>query len=218
MKNVILTGATGMVGRLILQYCLNDQNIRKVTAILRRPTGIVHDKLIELIIDDFTNFSEVTDHFKNQDIAYYCLGVYTGAVNRDEFRRITVDYTKAFADNLKQNSPDATFCFLSGQGADRAEKSRMMFAKDKGIAENYLLNLNFKETYIFRPAYIYPSTPRIEPNMSYRIMRVLYPVVKWIYPSGVITSQDLSRAMYVCGLNGGAKNILENKDIKNMQK
>ena len=56
---------------------------------------------------------------------------------KDEFRKITVDYTVSFATALKKGSPNAVFCFLSGQGADRTEKSRMMFARDKGHAENF---------------------------------------------------------------------------------
>jgi len=53
---------------------------------------------------------------------------------------ITVDYTKAFAEMLKKHNPQAVFCFLSGAAADQTEKSRMMFAKDKGILINYNLN------------------------------------------------------------------------------
>ena len=92
-----------------------------------------------------------------------------------------------------------------------------MFAKDKGIAENFLISQKFAQTYIFRPAYIYPSTPRKEPNMSYRIMRALYPLFKTIYPNGVITSDDLAKAMFITGLNGGNKIIFENRDIRQLR-
>ena len=214
MKNIIITGASGVIGSLILQSCFSDPNVGNVTSILRKPTGFANSKLTELIISDFSDYSGISDSFTNQDIAYYCLGVYTGAVSRDEFRKITVDYTKAFAYTLKQFSAGVTFCFLSGQGADQTAKSRMMFARDKGIAENYLLSLKFKEIYIFRPAYIYPSSPRVEPNMSYRIMRTLYPVLKLIYPNGVVTSEDLARTLYKCGQHGGQKEVMEDRDIR----
>lgn len=214
MKNVIITGATGMIGGLILDACLNSPDIEKVTIVVRKSTKISNDKLTEVIHQDFNDFTSVESYFKNQDIAYYCLGIYTGAVDRDMFRIITVDYTKAFAKTLKLCSPQAIFCFLSGQGADRSEKSRMMFAKDKGAAENRLERMKFEQLYIFRPAYIYPTTPREEPNITYRIMRFLYPVYKWIYANGVITSSDLSNAMFIAGLKGEEKTILENKDIK----
>lgn len=212
-KNVIITGATGMIGRLILKRCLHSDKIGRVTIISRRSTGISNNKLVEVIHSDFIDFSRVESHFKDQDIVYFCLGVYTGDVNRERFRKITVDCTKAFADMLKRKSPEARFCFLSGMGADRSEKSRMMFAKDKGAAENYLIKMNFKQFNIFRPGYIYPVTPRKEPNISYRIMRFVYPVYKLIHSKGVITSIALAEVIFKTGLHGSDQNIFENKDL-----
>ena len=51
-------------------------------------------------------------------------------------------------------------------------------------------------------------------NMSYRIMRTLYPVLKLIYPNGIVTSEGLARTIYKCGLHGGPLKILENRDIR----
>lgn len=152
MKNIIIAGSTGMIGNLVLQNCLKRDDIQKVTSITRRKSGIDHAKLIEVVHTDFLNYTAITEYFKSQDVCFYCIGVYTGQVPGDEFRKITVDYTRAFAEALKKNSPVATFCFLSGQGADQSEKSLFMFAKDKGIAENFLLSLHFPHTYISVPA------------------------------------------------------------------
>ena len=214
MKNVIITGATGMVGSLVLRECLDNNEVQTVTIIVRRSTGITHKKLLEVVHEDFTDYSDISGSFKNKDIAYYCIGIYTGQVSRDEFQKITVDFTKAFANMLKQQSPGATFCFLSGMGADRTERSRMMFAKDKGIAENFLLGKKFSQAYIFRPAYIYPVTPRKEPNFGYKLYRALYPVMKVLFPNGVIESTALAKAMFMAGIEGAEKTTLENKDIK----
>lgn len=213
-KRVIMTGGTGMIGGIVLRECLENEAIGHVTSIVRRPSGVEHPKLTEVIQDDFLNYQGVTDHFQNQDIAFYCLGVYTGQVPRAQFREITVDYTVAFAEALKQESPEVTFCFLSGAGADQTEKSRVAFAKDKGVAENFLLRQDFGQTYLFRPAYIYPVVARKEPNFSYQIMRFLYPLFKSIYPNGVITSEQLGAAMFKAGFQGAPKRVLENVEIK----
>ncbi|MBN1352121.1 hypothetical protein JXJ21_22170 [candidate division KSB1 bacterium] len=90
----------------------------------------------------------------------------------------------------------------------------MMFAKDKGVAENFLIRQEFGQTYIFRPGYIYPVTRRKEPNLTYKINRALYPVLKIIMPNGIITSVELAHAMFIAGLKGASKTILENRDIK----
>jgi len=216
MKTAIITGATGMTGGLVLQECLNSPEIGKVISIGRRASGLRHEKLTEVIHTNFLDYSTIEEHFENIDIAYFCIGVYTGAVSRDEFRTITIDYTKSFANMLKSKSPGATFCFLSGAGADQKEKSRMMFAKDKGIAENFLIRQQFRQLHIFRPAYIYPVTPRKEPNFTYKLSRKLYPLLKALIPNGVIPSTDLAEAIFIAGLKGHTKTVLENKDIRNI--
>ena len=213
-KNVIITGANGMIGGLILQMCLQSDQVNHVTSISRRGVGFTNPKLTEVLHDDFLNFDSVLDHFKNQDICFFCLGVYTGAVPAAEFKKITVDYTKSFADTLSANSNHVTFCFLSGDGADQSEKSPLMFAKQKGIAENILIRLNFDHLHIFRPGYIYPVTSRSEPNFMYSFMRVIYPIAKWIYPNMGCTSLQLAKKMLDTAILGSEKLIFTNRDIR----
>ena len=217
MKNIIITGTNGMIGQLILEYCLQREDVSKVTSITRKKTGISHPKLFEVIHENYLDFSSIRETLQHQDICFFCIGVYTGQVPRDEFRKITVDVTAAFAKELKQESPDTGFCFLSGQGADSSEKSKVMFALDKGEAENILIGLNFRHLAIFRPGYIYPVTPRKEPNTLYRIFRILYkPLLSKIYPNIGLTSVQLAKAMIHIGFNGGDQTIYENKDIKSL--
>jgi len=59
----------------------------------------------------------------------------------------------------------------------------MSFARYKGEAENALLASGFASAYIFRPAYIYPVTPRREPNFGYRLLRAIYPAFRVLFPS-----------------------------------
>jgi nucleoside-diphosphate-sugar epimerase len=214
MKNVIITGANGMVGKLVLEKCLLNKEIATVTTITRKLMDVMHPKLKQLIHSDFLDFSSIELAFKNKDICFYCIGVYTGQVPTAEFQKITVVYTEVFARALKKNSNDVSFCFLSGQGADSTEKSKVLFAREKGIAENILLKLQFKSTHIFRPAYIFPETPRQEPNFLYKFMRFFYKPIKFIFPSMTVTSTQLANKMVEIGLAAGEKIIYENVEIK----
>src|ERR1043165_4711564 len=214
MKNVIITGSSGMLGGLVLEECLQRDDVAKVTTIVRKPSGNKHAKLVEVIHSDFLDYSHIQPSLTGQDVCFFCIGVYAGQVPTDEFKKITVDYTKAFAEALKRSSPNASFCLLSGQGADQNEKSRILFAREKGIAENALLRLNFPHTYLFRPGYIYPVTPRDEPNGFYRFMRGLYKVVAPIIPGIGVPSVKLAHKMVEVGLEGGAKSIYEHHDIR----
>ena len=202
-----------MIGQLVLENCLKNEQVKSITSITRKPIGLKHPKLIEVIHPDFLDFSSIKNQFKNQDIAFYCLGVYTGQVPTEQFKQITVDFTRSFATTLKQQSPEARFCFLSGAGADSSEQSRILFAKQKGIAENLLLKTNFKSTHIFRPGYIYPVKPRLEPNFSYRIFRKLYKPLSFVYPNIGLTSVQLADKIFQVGISGSGQTVFENQDI-----
>lgn len=215
MKHVIIIGSSGMIGNTILKLCIENKEIEKITLINRKPLGIKNSKITEIIHADFMDYESVKNQLINQDICFYCLGVYTGQVPKQEFNKITIDYTKVFVDAFKYASPQATVCFLSGQGADSSEKSSVLFAKAKGIAENYILSLKFPHTYIFRPGYIYPVEPRKEPNLLYKFFRVLYKPLSIIYPNIGLTSLQLAQKMLNVGLFGNNKVVLENSDIRN---
>jgi uncharacterized protein YbjT (DUF2867 family) len=152
-----------------------------------------------------------------QDASVFSLGAYTGAVSASELRTITVDYTIEFARVLHGSSPNAAFSFLSGSGADPTGRSRMPFARYKGEAEKALLGAGFPHVYVFRPGYIYPVEPRKEPTFTYRLMRVIYPAFRVLFPNQVIPADDLAHAMVDVALRGaeGARGrVFENRDIR----
>ncbi len=210
--NVLLCGGTGMVGSLILENCLQSDTIKSVISLIRKPTNTSHHKLKEVIISDFKSYDQNSELFSHIDIAYFCLGVYTGAVPDAKFKEITVDYAVEFSKMLKTHSSDACLCLLSGMGADRTEKSRTSFAKYKGMAENQISALGLK-FHTFRPGYIYPVTKRKEPNVMYRISRWLYPVFRLFGKNASITSTELAQAMFLIGLSDSQEEVFENKEI-----
>jgi uncharacterized protein YbjT (DUF2867 family) len=217
MTRLVIVGASGMVGGQALRYALEHPDVEHVTSIGRRKLGISHPKLTEVLHPDFTDCSGLAQTLTGQDGTIFCLGTYTGAVTDAELRRITVDYTVEFARVLRASSPDAAFSFLSGNGADPTGQSRMAFARYKGEAEKALLAAGFPRVYIFRPAYIYPVEPRKEPNFSYRLLRVVYPAFRLIFPTLVIRSDDLAQAMVdviVQRKVAGESLVFENRDIK----
>jgi uncharacterized protein YbjT (DUF2867 family) len=216
-KNLVIVGATGMVGGYALRYALEHPAVGTATAIGRRKIGISHPKLKEVYHQDFANCSALAQALSDQHAAIFCLGTYTGAVPDEELRTVTVDYTIEFARVLRSSSADATFAFLSGSGADPTGRSRMSFARYKGEAENALLAAGFPHVYIFRPAYIYPVTPRREPNFGYRLLRAIYPAFRVLFPNQVIRADDLARAMVDVALQEEGERrtvVFENRDIQ----
>ena len=79
--------------------------------------------------------------------------------------------------------------------------------------------ISLPRTHLFRPGYIYPVTPRTEPNLSYRAFRALWPALRLAYPNVGISSDGLAQAMLLAGLNGTAGHdspVLENRDIRRL--
>jgi uncharacterized protein YbjT (DUF2867 family) len=214
MQKVIISGATGMIGSLILQRCLDSNEVNEIISITRRKSGRTHPKLKEKILTDFNNYHTLRNELSDANAAFFCLGVYTGQLPDDQFRQITFDYAIAFAEAAKEANPNIILCFLSGAGADLKEKSRLSFARYKGMAENHLLQLQFKYLNIFRPGYIYPVQKRKEPNFSYRLFRFLYPAMKYMMNNSSITSEELAEAMFRAALLKKNHGILENRQIK----
>jgi len=220
-KRLVVVGATGMVGGYALRYALDHPDVGRVTAIGRRKLSISHPKLDEVLHRDFADCSALVETLSGQHAVVFCLGTYTGSVSDVELRTITVDYTVEFARVLRSCRPDAVFSFLSGNGADPTGRSRMAFARYKGEAEKALLAAGFPRVYIFRPAYIYPVQPRKEPNVSYRLLRAIYPVFRRLFPNQVIPADDLACAMVDVAVretreSGGL--VFENRDIRALVK
>jgi uncharacterized protein YbjT (DUF2867 family) len=220
-KRLVIVGATGMVGGYSLRFALDNSTVKSVTSIGRKRLGISHPKLKEVLHQNFADCSPLADALSSQDAVVYCLGTYTGSVSDAELRTITADYTIEFARVLQGNSPEAAFSFLSGSGADQSGQSRLAFARYKGEAEKALLTAGFPRVYLFRPAYIYPAEPRKEPNLSYRLLRAIYPAFRVLFPNQVIRADDLGRAMVHVAISGAGERrslVLENRDIQAMVK
>ena len=220
-SSLVLVGATGMVGGCALRYALDHSQVKIVTSIGRKGLGISHPKLKEVVHQNFADCSPLANVLSNQDAVVYCLGTYTGSVSDEQLRVITADYTIEFARVFRESSPHAAFSFLSGSGADPTGRSRLAFARYKGQAEKALFAAGFPHVYIFRPAYIYPVEPRKEPNLSYRLMRTIYPVFRVLFPSQAIRADDLGLAMVDVAVQGRGENecsVFENRDILAMVK
>lgn len=201
----------------MLRYALEDPALASVVSIGRRTLGIEHAKLREIVHADFSDCRGLAAELAGIHAAVYCLGAYTGTVPDEQFRRITVDYTVAFAEALHSSSPDAAFVLLSGQGADLTERSRIPFARYKGAAEKALMRAGFSRVHLFRPGYIYPVTARQEPNFGYRVLRRLYPLLRRVYPNIGVDSESLARQMLdaaLWGTPGHSSAIIENREIR----
>lgn len=216
-KKVIITGATGMVGKGVLLECLDHEAISEVLIIGRNSIGFEHPKLKELIQKDFTNFSNVKDQLVGYDACYFCMGISAAGLTEEQYKKITYDYTLSLANTLLELNSNLTFIYVSGQGTDSTEKGRMMWARVKGKTENDILKLGFKQAFAFRPGAIIPLRGIKSRTKSYQFMydyfMWLVKGIKAISPNSVVNTTQIGLAMINAMLKSYDKKILKPKDI-----
>ena len=210
---IIVTGATGLAGAELVRQAILSADIAEITAISRKPLDIQHPKLKTIIHTNFTDYSSLSETFKQADACFWCLGISQTQVSKEQYYAITYTYALAAAKAMLEAQPDITFVFLSGMGADSSEKSRTLFASVKGKTENALQKLPFQKLYIARPGGIIPVHKKQNPTLAERIFIPLYPLIKIVAPDSVITSAQLAKAMLHLAAYGNEKVIVENKEL-----
>ena len=213
----IISGSTGMVGKGVLYECLESNDVESVLVVNRQALGIEHNKIKEIILNDFHDLSSIRDQLQGYNACFFCLGISSVGLSEEKYHKVTYDLTLHFANTLQELNPDLTFIYVSGEGTDSSEKGRMMWARVKGKTENALLGMPFKAAFMFRPGYIQPmrgikSRTRAY-NALYFIFKPLYPLLKWLFPKHVTTTDNVGKAMIAVTLNGYKKKWLGNGDI-----
>lgn len=215
---VIITGATGMVGKAALLECLEHPEIESVLVLNRNTIGFEHPKMIEVLNNDFSEFNSIKESFEGYDACFYCLGVSAAGLNETQYRHITFDFTKALAQTLYGLNSQMVFVYVSGMGTDSSEKGKIMWARIKGETENMILNMGFRDAYAFRPGFILPekgvrSRTRLY-NVFYKITWPLFPLLRKL--KSVTTSSKVGKAMIYCAFHQQGLKHLENKEINRL--
>jgi len=215
--NTIITGATGMVGEGVLMECLNHPDVERVLVINRKPGGVSHPKLREIIHGDFFALASIEPQLVGYDACFFCLGVSSVGLSQEEYRRVTYDLTLNVARTLVKCSPDLTFCYVTGAGTDSTEKGKIAWARVKGATENALMRI-FKRSYMFRPGFMKATPGQKNLKSIYTWFAWVYPLGRALYPKGFCTLQEVGRAMINAASKGYPKPILEVSDIVKLAK
>lgn len=214
--NVLLFGGSGMIGGGVLTECLETPDVSRVVSVGRRPLGVDHPKLREVIASDLFGLEARMDEIGAVDACLYCLGVSSAGMSEAAYRRITLDLTVSVLDVLEKINPEMSICFVSGQGSG---SDRVMWARVKGEAEEAVLARGF-DGYVFRPGFIRPVKGARSRTTLYRVLyTVLAPVMPLIgrlVPGGVTTTEVLAHAMLRAAESGYEKRILEMTDINKL--
>ena len=215
--NLLITGATGMVGAEVVRQAILDDDVSQVTCLVRREGNLQHPKVKYIVHNNFLDYSGLAELFKQQDACIWALGVSQTQVGKEEYHQITFDYTIAAAKAMLAAKPSIQFLFVSGEGSDTTEKSRALFARVKGKTENELMRMDFQQLIIARPGAIRPVHKNKNAPFAYKLLLPLFPVVQFFAPAVVISSVELALALIFLLKKGGAqKQLVEHKELKKL--
>ncbi len=214
---VIVTGATGMVGKGVLLECLAHSDVAQVLSLGRHPLGMAHPKLREVVHRDLFHLADVEHELSGYDACFFCLGASSVGMKEQDYFQVTHELTVNVARTLLRLDPGLVFIYVSGAGTDSTERGSSMWARVKGKTENDLLGMGFKAAFMFRPGYIHPMKGVSPRNAIYRVLlpivKPLYPALEALFPSRVTTTEKVGLAMIHAVQRGHPKRVLAPRDI-----
>jgi uncharacterized protein YbjT (DUF2867 family) len=212
-KQLIITGATGMVGEGVLHEAINSPFVSQILVVNRKPCGVQHPNVKEYLLVDFMKPEDMRNAIKGYDACLFCLGVSSVGMKPDAYKQKTYDLTLGFAKVLHEENPQMSFSYISGAGTDSTEQGRLAWARVKGKTENDLAKLGFGDYYSFRPAMIRP-TPGLKNALSfYKYLDWIFPILKWLAPHTACTLEELGHAMLETSIFGSPIKTVEGNDI-----
>jgi uncharacterized protein YbjT (DUF2867 family) len=215
--NVVIFGASGMVGQGVLLECLRDADVKHVLVIGRSGAGQQHAKLREVLVKDLFDVASFASELTGLDACFFCLGVSSAGMSEAAYRRLTYDLTIVIAQELAARNTALCFVFVSGASTDSTERGRTMWARVKGATENALLRMPFRSAFMFRPGVIQPLDGIRSKTRAYRlgyvVMAPVLPLLRRAFPNSILTTREIGQAMLAVARNGWPRPVLEAKDI-----
>lgn len=211
---LLITGASGLIGSAVLQAALDDPQVTAIILALRKPIPVSDTRIRQVIVQDFMQASVLADAIREADALVWCLGISQTQVSRAEYEKITYHFTFEMAKACMQYHPEIKFVFVSGDGADRTEKSRTLFRRLKGRAENALFQSGLKNLVIARPDAVRPRGKNKRAPFAYKLAYPFFPLVEWLAPHKIIWSDVLGRALLDLAKKGEAGITYENRALR----
>ncbi len=215
MKTALLFGSTGLVGRHILNYLIQNSNYSKIKLFVRSFTEI-NDPKIEIINTDFNNLNKHSKDIKG-DECFYCIGTTKKkSPNKTEYQNIELDIPKKIAQISKSNLVKSFFFVSSGYANS---KSSSKYLKFKGLVEEEIKNLNFDKIGIIRPSFLLGERQeeRVGEKFGIIIFKLLTPIlIGPLRKMRPIQSEIVAKAMIKLANENIDQSILESNEISNL--
>jgi uncharacterized protein YbjT (DUF2867 family) len=150
MKKAILAGASGLVGSSLLQLLLSHKAFDVVVSLVRKPSGLQHEKLKEIVVD-FNKINSFS-YLMKADVLFCCLGTtMRKAGSKASFVQVDLEYVTELA-RIAERNRIQKFIVISSVGAHPF--SRNFYLRTKGEMERQLMACEIDSKYFVRPGLI----------------------------------------------------------------
>lgn len=177
MRTALLVGASGLVGRELLDLLLSDAAYEKVVVLTRKPLAIDNAKYQNHVVD----FDRLTEYYKDivaQDI-FCCLGTTMRvAGSKEAFKKVDYTYPLEIA-RLAKAAGAEQYLLVSALGAN--EKSSIFYNKVKGEVERAIGGLNYQSFKVFRPSLLLGN--RSEQRNGEDAAKIFYKIFGFVIPA-----------------------------------
>lgn len=160
MKRAIIAGASGAVGKELLNFLLESSLFDEVLVLLRTPLKIKHPKLHSLVFD----FDKEEEYLllPSAEQVFCCLGTtIKKAGSQENFKKVDYLYPYLLAKYTQQNNTKV-FHVVTALGADA--KSAIFYNKVKGELQEALIKLQFPRLYIYQPSLLLSNREESRPG------------------------------------------------------
>ncbi|KZN49728.1 NAD(P)H-binding protein [Pseudoalteromonas luteoviolacea] len=192
MKTAIVLGATGLIGKNLVQQLAEHPSMSHVTAVTRRPVDYQSPKITNQVVD-FDNLSQFAHIFRG-DILFSCLGTtkkQAGTIAKQ--RTVDLDYQLQVAQLAAQNQIKHYF-LVSSSGANA--NSLSPYLQMKGELEQHVKQLHFDTVNIFQPSLLIGqrSDTRIAETLGNYLLPTLCKL-PWLKKYRPISGQQVAKKM-----------------------
>lgn len=194
MKTAILFGATGLIGKNLLELLIKDNDYVKIKLFTRKSIDRKHPKL-EIHNIDFNKLNDFANKITG-DECFFAIGTTRKLTPiKQNYINIELNLPKKISQIAKDNNINS-FIYVSSGGANLNSKN--LYLQNKGKAENFIINLGFNFTAIIQPSLLLGS--RAELRIGEIIAQFIFKKLSFIFvgklrPFKAIKAENVAKAI-----------------------
>lgn len=207
-RNVVILGATGLVGRNLLTYLLREPTVLSVLALVRRESDLPRDAKLRVQTVDFDRLEQYANAFR-VDQVFCALGTtMRQAGTQSRFRIVDHDYP-LFAAQLSRSQGVNHYLLVSAIGANAS--SRIFYNRVKGETEADITQVAIPSLTIARPSLLVGdrSEVRLAERIGYVLGQLAPPSIRPIPAKDVAAALTLAARESRPGVR-----ILESREMR----